>query len=163
MKKKLQYPLACCLGLVIAVGISNAAHAQNAPVTENQPDASGVELGNSAIPDTLMFTIDERNEIITRQSAGNVSGMEYRSGAIEDANLYLSSIVYFGPDEWMLWVNGVQVTPELQVDTFEVVSIQPDYVELVVPLSAAGVRPVRLEPNQTFIGETGAVVEGAYN
>jgi len=123
----------------------------------------GVDLSRADIPDTLMFTIDELNELQTRQAGGQVTGLQYRSGAIEDANLYLYSILYFTEEEWMFWVNGVAITPDFQVDTFEVVTIAPDHIELIVPLSAAGDRPVRLEPNQTFIGENGRVVEGELN
>jgi hypothetical protein len=43
-----------------------------------------------------------------------------------------------------------------------VTQIDSDSVELLVPLSAQGMRPVRLRPNQTFVAKTGAVVEGKY-
>ena len=139
------------------------AMAQQSSDPEAAPTLDQFDRSRRDVPDTVMFSIDELTEIQTRQQGGQISGIEYRSGAIEDANLFLSSIVYFGSDEWTFWINGVAITPSFKVDTFEVVNISPTHVELIVPLSAAGVRPVHLQPNQTFIGESGRVVEGAFN
>ena len=150
-------------GVIFLCLMSQATWAQSDAPLAVQQKVDGVDLSSDKVPDTIMFTIDELNEVQTRESGGQITGIQYRSGAIEDANLYLSSILFFDEREWMFWINGVAITPTFQVDTFEVVSIQPSHVELIVPLSAAGVRPVRLEPNQTFIGESGRVVEGAFN
>ena len=135
--------------------------------TQTPDEAETVELPSvvfeSDLPDTLMFTIDELNEIQTRRSGGETTSLQYRSGAIEDANLFLSTIVFFSAEEWSFWLNGVRVAPGIRFDTFDVVNVAPDHIEIIVPLSAAGVRPVRIEPNQTFIGDNGRVVEGAFN
>ncbi len=120
-------------------------------------------FGASGVPDTLMFSIDELNEIQSRIAGGDVTDEVLRTEAIEEANLFLSSILYFGPKDWTIWVNGTPVGPGESVDSFEVVSIDPTSVEMIVPLSAAGMRPVRLEPNQTFISQTGVVLEGQWD
>ena len=109
--------------------------------------------------ETMMFTVDEFNEIQGRM-AGAGNGKDKVDTAIESANLYLSTIVYYGPKDWTIWVNGVAIGPNQDFQTFQVTSITPTYVELLVPLSAQGMRPVRLGPNQTFIARTGDVIEG---
>jgi len=109
--------------------------------------------------ETMMFTIDEFNEIQGRL-AGAGNGKDKVDTAIENANLYLSTILYSGPKDWTIWVNGVAIGPNQDFQTFQVTSITPSYVELLVPLSAQGMRPVRLGPNQTFIAKTGDVIEG---
>ena len=118
----------------------------------------------SDVPDTLMFTIDELNEIQGRIGMGEeeVQGGGTRRAPIEDATLYLSTILYYGPDDWTAWINDVPIGPRQEIKSFEVTSITPSYVELLVPLSAQGMRPVRLSPNQTFIAKSGAVVEGKW-
>jgi hypothetical protein len=108
--------------------------------------------------ETLMFAIDEFNDIQGR-IAGSTTADEGRQ-AIEDASLYLSTIIYNGPKDWTIWVNDVPIGPNQDLQSFQVTSISPRYVDLLVPLSAQGMRPVRLSPNQTFITKTGAVVEG---
>lgn len=109
--------------------------------------------------ETMMFTIDEFNEIQGRL-AGAGNGKDKTDTAIETADLYLSTILYSSPKDWTIWVNGVAISPNQDFQTFQVTSITPTYVELLVPLSAQGMRPVRLGPNQTFIAKTGDVIEG---
>jgi len=137
------------------------ALAQNSPA---KPEAPATE--NPApvrrIPDTLMFTIDELNDIQSRIGAAQEESARERSNAIEGATLYLSTILYTSPTEWTIWVNGKPISPGQDFQEFEIVDIGPRFVELRVPLSAQGMRPVRLEPNQTFVASSGAVVEGAW-
>ena len=110
-----------------------------------------------------MFTIDELNEIQSRIGAGGQGGDNGgRLEAIENATLFLSTILYTSPKDWTVWINGAAITPELEFGAFEVTQIGPDFVELLVPLSAQGMRPVRLAPNQTFIAKSGIVVEGQW-
>lgn len=126
-------------------------------------EAEAEVLGATDVPDTLMFTIDELQEIQSRIADGAVTEEVVRTEAIEEANLFLSSILYFGPRDWTIWVNGVPIGPNQEVDSFEVFNIDSSHVEMVVPLSASGMRPVRLEPNQTFISQTGVVLEGRWD
>jgi len=145
-------------GLFLSLLTSTAALAQDASapaVAEPDQNASA----SSQIPDTLMFSIDEYNDIQSRIAGSNETGAADRS-AIEDASLYLSTILYFGPSDWTIWVNGVPITADQEFNSFQVTEIAPTHVQLLVPLSAQGMRPVRLEPNQTFITKSGIVVEG---
>jgi hypothetical protein len=106
-----------------------------------------------------MFSIDEYNEIQSRIAGAAEDGRKIDT-AIEDADLYLSTIVYNDPKDWTVWINGVPIGPNQDFQSFQVTSITPGYVELLVPLSAQGMRPVKLAPNQTFITKSGAIVEG---
>ncbi|NKB44854.1 MAG: hypothetical protein GKS03_11315 [Alphaproteobacteria bacterium] len=126
-------------------------------------DAENSVFGASNVPDTLMFTIDELNDIQSRIAGGDVTEEVIRTEAIEQANLFLSSILYFSPKEWTIWINGLPISPNQEVDSFEVVGINSAHVEMIVPLSATGMRPVRLEPNQTFISQTGVILEGQWD
>jgi hypothetical protein len=110
-----------------------------------------------------MFTIDELNEIKDRIAGGEITEIAKGADAVFDAeSLYLGTIVYVGPKDWTIWVNGVPVGPNQDFQTFQVTDISPRHVELLVPLSVQGMRPVRLEPNQTFITESGIIVEGKW-
>lgn len=154
--------LACTLSLA-ASGFFAPATAQDSTEDDVRSEAESEVFGASGVPDTLMFSIDELNEIQSRIAGGDVTDEVLRTEAIEQANLFLSSILYFGPREWTIWVNGTPISPGQAIDSFEVVGINSTHVEMIVPLSAAGMRPVRLEPNQTFISQTGVVLEGQWD
>jgi hypothetical protein len=128
--------------------------------TEPQGDQSAAAAPTRKPFESLMFTIDEYNEIQGRMASGSVTDSNSGKQAIENATLYLSTIVYYGPKDWTIWVNDVPIGPNQDFQSFQVTDINADSVQLLVPLSAQGMRPVRLSPNQTFITKTGVVVEG---
>lgn len=129
--------------------------------SSSQPVSSADSKIRRSVPDTLMFTIDEFNDIKDRISGGDVTELREQQ-AMEATSLYLGSILYSGPKDWTIWINGTPITPNQDFQAFQVTGITPRYVELLVPLSSQGMRPVRLEPNQTFITESGIIVEGKY-
>ncbi len=147
---------ALCAGVVLFAVPVCAAQTVNSATEAPAPTAADV-------PDTLMFTIDELNEIQSRIGIGEEEGAGgVRRAPIEDATLYLSTILYYSPEDWTAWINDVPIGPRQDIISFEVTAITPNYVELLVPLSAQGMRPVRLSPNQTFIAKSGAIVEGKW-
>ena len=78
------------------------------------------------------------------------------------ATLYLSAIVYIGPETWTIWLNGVRVTPDMRIGGIDIVSVGRDAVRLKMRVLTN--RPpvsVRLRPNQTFVTATREVIEGA--
>jgi len=138
-----------------------AQPATSEPAVEDASAAPVAAKMRRAVPDTLMFTIDEFNEIKDRQAGGEVTE-EARLQEAGNQPLYLGTIMYFGPKDWTIWINGAPIGPNQDFQSFQVTNITPRYVELLVPLSVQGMRPVRLEPNQTFIAESGIIVEGRY-
>ena len=139
--------------------VVSAWAADPGPATPAQPAPEA-----SRVPDTLMFSIDELTEVQSRAAATTQekeTGKD-RSGEIEKATLYLSTILYYGPKSWTIWINGVPISPGQEFQSFQITDIKPDYVELTVPLSALGMRPVKLSPNQTLIVASGTVVEGPW-
>jgi len=149
----------------VAFGGSVAAQPQNtasSPVATDTSETSTNVTSRAQIPSTLMFGIDELNDIQGRMASSGSDSEENGGAQIENATLYLSTILYFGPRDWTIWVNGKPIGPRDEFSEFQVTNIGPRFVEMLVPLSAQGMRPVRLEPNQTFITKSGSVVEGAW-
>jgi len=155
-------------GTILVISLSFAVPAvtlaQTAPTVSQDAASGGEETPSTVrrIPDTLMFSIDELTDIQSRITTPEEGESRGPSTAIENASLYLSTILYTGPNDWTIWVNGKPITPGQDFAEFKVTGIGPRYVELLIPLSAQGMRPVRLEPNQTFITRSGAIVEGAW-
>lgn len=95
--ESLTMALAVSLFAVLGLLAGPSAYAQEDD--SDEPAMSEAEtsvFGASNIPDTLMFTIDELNDIQSRIAGGNVTEEVVRTEAIEEANLFLSSILYFG-------------------------------------------------------------------
>ncbi len=148
---------------VTVVGSVYAADETAAPAASGEPARV---IKQRVAPDSLMFSPDEFADIQGHSAGSGAGGNGAADGsglqAIEDATLYLSTIVYAGPNDWTIWINGTPVSSHQGFQAFKVTDISPNSVELLVPLSAQGVRPVHLQPNQTFITKTGVVVEGKY-
>ncbi len=151
--------------LLFVVGGAASAQAPGPTPPEGSSAAKGASaIPRAELPDTLMFSIDEVNEIQSRVAAGSqkAGGGEGSAEGIENATLYLSTILYFGPENWTIWINGRPIGPRQDFQEFKVTAIDAMSVELVVPLSAQGMRPVRLSPNQTFVAKTGDIIEGPW-
>lgn len=123
-------------------------------------DAKPAAIVETNVPDTVMFATDELTDIQSRIGQADVGEGSGAANSAENVSLYLSSILYFSPTDWVIWVNGQPIEPKQDFQTFRVTDISPSSVELLVPLSAMGMRPVRLGPNQTFVAKSGIVVEG---
>ena len=76
--------------------------AEPANAKPQQGDGAGQQIFDSQPPETLMFSIDELTEIRNRMvQGGGAEGRDNsRNNPIEDASLYLSTILYYGPEEW---------------------------------------------------------------
>jgi hypothetical protein len=130
-----------------------------------EPAKPAPAVSPTQVPDTLMFSVDELNDVQSRAASvtrDKDDKKKENSNAIENAKLYLSTILYYGPNDWTIWVNGIAIGPKQEFQSFQITDIKPNYVELTVPLSALGMRPVKLSPNQTFIVASGTVVEGPW-
>jgi hypothetical protein len=148
------------LSLIVTGLLLSPAHGAEQQKSSPTEKAPAKEAVPAKVPDTLMFTIDELNEIQTHAVGVNPEDAEKEVSGIESATLYLSTILYFSPTDWTIWVNGVPISPDQEFKAFKVTQITPSYVELLIPLSAQGMRPIRLGPNQTFVTRSGIVVEG---
>jgi hypothetical protein len=161
MKKNLLYT---CLTLI---SVSNALAQESNSSVETKAGVAEINgsegpIKRRSVPDTIMFTIDEFTEIKDREAGGEITEIEKAKQLLEASTLYLNSIMYYGPKSWTIWINGQPIGPGQDFQSFQVTEINTRFVELLVPLSVKGMRPVRLEPNQTFIAESGIIVEGKY-
>jgi hypothetical protein len=157
---------------------------------------------------SLMFESDEKgnveraveslktNQVYTPEIDISASGD--KNGADDSANksadkksqeseksyIYLSSIIYFGPDNWVVWVNNQKFTPKTNPKEGELYlrEVENDRVRLLWTLSMSKWRIIsgqkndttapkvndknqvevdfELHPNQTFILSQNIVVEG---
>lgn len=153
---------ATAAALLLAAAAGAAAQEEAVPSAE-----AGPPLDLETLPATLLLSLEEMVNIEAAIAAGPLA----RATGPEDTdptrfrlrqNLYVSAILYLGPGDWTVWVNGRAVSPEAPPDLFEVVEVGPSFVRLAVPWGEGGTRDILMRAHQTFVPRRGDVLEGRY-
>ncbi len=77
--------------------------------------------------------------------------------------LHCGSLVYVGPDQWIVWLQGEKWTPQTDRPNLHILSVEPESVRLSILMRGEKEpREVILRPNQSLNLLTGAVMEGIY-
>lgn len=171
MIRGLARPLRVTLIVAAVVGTAPARAQQEAqpPAADTAVDAAqgagAQDLDLSLLPPTLLFSFEEMRMIESAIASGPLA----RGGSSESAdptryrfavNLYLSSIVWSGPESWTVWINGVAYGPDRPPQGYDILDVGPDAVLLSVPWGEGGAREIRLATRQTFVPQFGGVIEG---
>ena len=102
---------------------------------------------------SLFFSADE-----SKQVESLVSKMSPTKSADD---VHLGAVLYYGPDKWVLWLQGKRWTPETDSADMHVLRVQPGEVRLaLIEPSDINVRNITLKPHQTYQVATGKIVEG---
>lgn len=141
--------------------------AAEAAVSEAAPPLVTLRRDETDPPRTLMFTLKERLSIEAALREGGLNRGETGEGetAREPLRprlrqpLYLSGLLYQGPGEWTIWINGQALRPGETGHLFSVADVDDRAVTLAVAWGET-TRLVRLEPHQTFLPAFSTVVEG---
>ena len=77
-------------------------------------------------------------------------------------DIYMGALIYLGPSQWSVWINGTRWTAaQPRSGDLRIAQVGPDRAEIIwTGDRKLGPLRVRLRPYQTFIGETGEIVEG---
>lgn len=163
-------PLACAALALLALapqagfaqGASSAAAVAAAGTAATEP-ADAPEAPEP--PPSLMFTLEEQMII---EAALREGGLDRKDDGDTEQTapkprlhdpLYLSGILYEGPDDWTVWLNGQTLRPGMQGTLYDITEVTDRYVLLTVAWGEE-TRQVLLEPNQTFLPRWEGVVEG---
>lgn len=105
-------------------------------------------------PQSLFFTADESAAI-----ARLVDNMKPEH---QDASgIHLGAVMYYGPEDWTLWLQGTKWTPESSKPDLHIISVAPNEVHLSWLRSAKALpQDITLRPYQTFQISSGKIVEG---
>lgn len=118
-----------------------------------------------AAEDSLLFS-REVQELLeaARRARGAASAVPAAAGAPparpEPGALHLSAIVYQGPNDWQIWLNGRRFDPGAGAGPIEIRGVQPDLVRLRWRGGTGRAAEITLRPNQTYIVGSGEIVEG---
>ncbi len=141
-----------------------------APAAAAGPDqqtAPGVSVERKQAQDSLLFSrrIQDLLEAARRARGAAVSAAPADPASplpvAGPGALHLSAILYEGPSDWQIWLNGRSFAQSGVAGAVEVLRVQRDSVRL--KWRGAGARrpaEITLRPNQTYIVATGEIVEG---
>ncbi|MFA4993913.1 MAG: hypothetical protein WC521_01215 [Bdellovibrionales bacterium] len=108
-------------------------------------------LGSEALPEaSLFFTSQEMRE----------AGMLTRKiPPVREGEIHLGAVVYYGPDDWTLWLQGTKWTPETEQSDLRVLEVTANDVRLLWRgENGKEAQEILLKPNQSFEIATGKVI-----
>lgn len=98
------------------------------------------------LPDSLFLTNAERT-----QAAPAAASLPTRTS--------LDALVYYGPEQWQVWINGQAYQPGSTPADFSIIAVTPEQVTLEAQRDGAPVR-FTLAPHQSYDWGTQSVREG---
>ena len=104
-----------------------------------------------ALPSSsLFFTVDE---------TAAIDALARKAGASSD--IHLGAVLYYGPDDWTVWLQNERWTPATSHNDLRIVKVAPGAVDLIwTPATDPAPHAISLQPYQTFRTGTGIIVEG---
>jgi len=131
--------LPLCLLCCLALSFSSPAQTEETP----------------HLPTSLFFT-NEEMEIIESIAAKNPP----QNTAPERGAISLGAIVYSGPDNWTIWLQGERWTPSTKHPFINLKSVEFDKVHFSVEQPGGGAREIILRPYETYHPLTGEITTG---
>lgn len=158
------------LSLLALYGALSAAVPPVAAQGPEMSDALGQQtlafeapIDPAALPVTLMFSLKDRVAIEAAMREGGLDRTAEEPEAplrpFLRTPLHLSGIVWAGPGDWTVWLNGRAVRPGETAALYSITQVDARRVVLDVAWGES-TKVVQLEPNQTFVPSLGQVVEG---
>ncbi len=70
----------------------------------------------------------------------------------ENQSLHLGAVVHYGPDNWMVWLQGRKWTLQTDESNLHIVAVKPNKVRLSLTSENSGepVRMITLHPHQNY-------------
>jgi hypothetical protein len=110
-----------------------------------------VQAATDTPASSLFFTPDESKQI---------DALAARK-APAHSDIHLGAVMYYGPGDWTLWLQGERWTPMTQHGDLRVLEVEPGEVRLaLVTAPDMPPREITLHSNQTYEVATGKIVEG---
>jgi len=81
-----------------------------------------------------------------------IEGLRRKNPQAEDQSvLHLGAVIYYGPDDWIVWLQGSRWTPETDRPDLHIADVQPNLVR-VSWTATPGAAPldITLHPHQTY-------------
>lgn len=82
-------------------------------------------------------------------------------GAPSPDLIHLGAVLYYGPDNWALWLQGERWTPETDRPDLHILAVTPEQVRLsLTPLDDGPALDITLRPHQSYNRVTQTISEG---
>jgi hypothetical protein len=97
---------------------------------------------------------------LTRIEA-EIAGKERPAPETAQDTVTLGAIVYYGPKNWAVWLQGERWTPATKHPELQILDVKPGLVRATYsPPNGAKKSTISLKPYQTFHAATGKITEG---
>ncbi len=118
------------------------------------PPVADAAQNAGSFPVSLFFDDGEQRQI---------AGETRKAGLKPSGNgLHLGALVYYGPDNWTVWLQGERWTPATTRPGLQIRDVTPDHVRLsVASWGDDAPRDITLKPYQTYDPITGQIREGS--
>jgi hypothetical protein len=171
MMKQLIRATVCILATLPFFGLQSNAQEPPPISAEQEKQNSLADLFKTIDVSTissLVFTEAEHREIIlARRAAGKVRAPEASEGqggvvpSEEERNIHLQGIVYTAKDDWVIWLNGKQITPLALPEEALAIEVYREYIEIKWYDDFTNqIIPLRLRPLQKFNIDTRMFLPG---
>lgn len=170
--KMLRYMVLSLLMLLMAAAVwslpvteAQAQQTQAADTEAETAEEPPIRLGTPYLPfnQSLFFSEDDITRIRVTL-AGMDSDLVTDGGEgdkPENRMLRLSGITYSGPDQWMIWLNGLRITPHNMPPQMVDISVARTYIDLKwFDNTLKKIIMIRLRPNQVYDINTGIMLPG---
>ncbi len=163
------FPLcvALCAALAASPGVSCAAlaEAHDAPATAPSDRSNGLSSQQAiSLPATsLFFTAEEVQAIKASETATPYEVDHAQANDGMPRTIYLDAVMYYGPEDWTLWLQGERWTPHTRRSGLDVVSVLPsgDVRLSLQDTPNAAPRVITLRAHQAYNFATGKISEGS--
>lgn len=107
------------------------------------------------LPQQSLFFTEEESRAIRELTATAKTERRTTNG------IHLGAVIYYGPEDWTLWLQNQRWTPETDRPDMHIVSVEPNRVHVSWARSANETpRDIVLRPYQTYQIGSGRITEG---
>jgi hypothetical protein len=106
---------------------------------------------NEAVPRNSLF--------FTMQEISQADMSAHKTPPEHEGDIHLGAIVYYGPDDWSLWLQGEKWVPGMEHTDLRVLEVTADHVQLLWRgENGAAQQEFTLKPNESFEIATGKII-----
>jgi hypothetical protein len=112
---------------------------------------SSAHAAENGIPEASLF--------FTPQEAHDAEALAQRLAPAGQGDIHLGAVLYYGPHDWTLWLQGEKWTPETSRDNVQILDVTENNVRLLWRgEDGSDKAEITLKPNQSYQISTGKII-----
>jgi hypothetical protein len=103
-------------------------------------------------------TLPSASLFFTPQEAHEAEVLAQKLTPAGQGDIHLGAVMYYGPKDWTLWIQGEKWTPETSRDDLHVLAVTANEVHLSWRGEDGVTREIALAPNESYQISTGKII-----